>query len=435
MSLYSAFYDSVRQKKDLLKTTDRTGTLKDFRACLKLDYLIYGSILFTDAQIFDGAMFHEMANDDYYWDDFVSFIKKSEHGSIIIRHGMNNLSDRIDSCLSNPTFELSSLDLYDNETIEEVKDTRSEAIKNNLLKSSSKNLYYRNMSRIKSFLLNNDLVDKGIFSSWINDTYNRNMLSLFRDKPYYYDSFLETLKRFRDYSELNEVIDLVAEQFDVNTGSIPRRSDWKLMLDMIINKTSNNELKDAANDLLLYLNDCYVCLCAHQHRCDFASLESPFSFSKDRHKLSIEDDYHSDVMSIGLNNKLWNNFREENFDKFLERLHYENIRNIKKEWLASLYSEGRNFDINLLLKLMREIFTQYYKDINITSFSEFQADIYQNGIDTFLGLCLGRKVIKPLKDCYSEIKNNAIILNIDKFTGVIANDISAQITTQYDNKI
>ena len=60
MSIYSAFYDAVRQKQDMLNTSDRVATIKDFKVSLKMNYLIYGTVVFTDAQIFDGSVFHAM---------------------------------------------------------------------------------------------------------------------------------------------------------------------------------------------------------------------------------------------------------------------------------------------------------------------------------------------------------------------------------------
>lgn len=445
MSIYSAFFDSVKQKETVLDTSDQKdyiGKMKDFRASLKLDYLIYGSILFTDAQIFDGAMFHIMANDNYYWEDFVNFIKKSTPGSIVIRHGLNSISERIDDCLSREKFELSSLAIYDEDTISDVTKSRTKAVRNNRLKGTSNNSFYRNMSYIKKSLSGSDILAKGVYSSWDKGRNRRHLLSLFRHNHSYYKSFRDHLKSFNnqlkpfdDYDKLSQTMEDLGKAFNYRSNSTPKRSEWKIPLDTIIRESDNEDFKEVVNKLLLYLDDCYISLHAYQHRCKFASLVSPFSFDEYKHKQPAENIYQPNIMGVGVDDEVWDALRDECFDEFLKRLRYDHIRSIRDKWLSSLYSDGANFDAKLLRKLINEVFIGYFSGIKIKTFSAYHTERVANLFDAGAEVIVGRKIIKPIANLTGEIKNNQIIVDFRRLVKDIEGNISDQIATRDGNSI
>lgn len=435
MSIYSAFYDAVRQKQDMLNTSDRVATIKDFKVSLKMNYLIYGTVVFTDAQIFDGSVFHAMLleKDKFYWNEFVGFLRESVDGSIKIRHGEGSFAERLQSCLTDPTFGLSSLELYDKETIVDVNKTRQYAVTERMLTASSDNPFYKNLSIIKKEFMSKRLRDKEIYSSWVNEKNGRGLLSLFIDKPQYQDSFKNQMNQYRDYDKLRPALEIIDEQFDTKTGKIPRRSEWIYHLYNVIDNPKNEkETRNAANRLLLSLNDCYVALCAHQHRCYFVSLQSPFSFSNPQQVLPDEEDrFDPDSRHVFISDEVWEAMRDEPYHDFLEKMRQERFRKKRQEWLDSLYRDGRDFNPKLLHYLVGQLYVDYAKGVTTLSFTDYQKEQALQSARDIAELSPASKCIKPIDFAVGKHKGFMFNKNIKR----TERDITDKILTEYDNII
>lgn len=485
MSIYSAFFDSVKQKEEVLGSDDHIGLIKDFRAKLKMDYLIYGSVVFTDAQIFDGAVFHAMLNeDDHYWIDFVDFIKTSSRGSILIKHGNNSLSERIDYCLGKEDFELSSLAIYDEATISEVNLSRNQAVDAGMVTYATDNQFYYNISQIKNTLERDEIKNRNVFSSWDAPENRHHMLRLFQGNSSYYTSFMnqlnsfkQQLQQYKEFGALKPTIANIENQFNPKiTDLIPRRSDWKVDIDNLIKESDNDDFIELANKLLLFLSDCYITLCAHQHECQFASLESPFSLEpKDRLLTTNEWSeiikrlkktiQQQNILGIYLSDELLQHLREESFADFLSNIRRDQISNPRKKWLESLYDKSDQFDGKLLNDLIGEVYSLYYPSHEVRKYQNIGQDMTRGTINSLLeladlaipaGILMGSqldtkpaifllaltavyktvKIVKFLKPLYDEQKDYITILTDTKSTGKdVVNQMNLQKVTQFDNMI
>ena len=62
--LLSGKYDSTKQRAVLLNG-DRLRNFKSYTATMRLELLLTGHLILTDAQFFDGLYFHWVAHDKY----------------------------------------------------------------------------------------------------------------------------------------------------------------------------------------------------------------------------------------------------------------------------------------------------------------------------------------------------------------------------------
>jgi hypothetical protein len=386
--------------------------------------------------------------------------------------------------LGNEDFELSSLAIYDEYTISNVNDSRIEAVDAGKVTDASDNQFYYNISQIKNTLMSDKIKRNRVFSSWDAPENKRSMLGLFQGNSPYYKSFKNKLnsfelqlKPYKEYQVLTPIIETIENQFNPEVVDlIPRRSDWKSDIDNLIKGSDNDDFIELANKLLLFLSDCYITLCAHQHKCQFASLESPFSLGDDS-KLSKIKGWFEDknmlektiknhnTQGIYLSNGLLNSLRDESYDDFLKNIRSDKIQKHRDEWLASFYGKNEPFNAKLLNNLIGEVYTLYYESSKAKEYKNIGQDMIwatipflleladvaiRKGISTAselaqkpeillaaFAVALGSvTIIKLLKPLIGGLIGNAMILAGTKLTEKTAlNLMNLQKVTQFDNMI
>ncbi|GAB1366734.1 hypothetical protein MASR1M36_16050 [Candidatus Cloacimonadaceae bacterium] len=425
MSIYSAYYDSLAQKERVLaNANNHIGVIKDFIATVKLDYLIYGKVVFTDAQIFDGAVIHLMLQDGLkYFRDFVDFMLYTPPGAIVIRHGMDLIGERIQYCIQNTGFELSSLVVYSEEIVQEVQNTRANAVERGLIAEKTINGFYYNIWLIRTMIEEKSLLlNHNNLSSWKNNNY---MLSYFTDNELKHNAFIKTITQFRDHDKLKPITDIVLPQFNPKITSLPLRSAWKIELDAVIDNASD-ELLNQAQVMQKYLSNCYITLCAYQHGCFYSSLTDPFNLNEIGDTDNVENHFKGTTQfGFGLHVSVFTSLGEESLVDFSNQFRRESVQKYHSIWLDNLMSKN-DIDQDSLAKLFMQTLLPYYTQSELIEKIQTWSDTYLPPIAVFIPPVAfihtyGTMIIKLIQ----RHKNNRVV-NIRAFSDEITECLNMQ---------
>lgn len=330
---YGGHYDSVKQGyvRDALNNDPNKAApwqpqlVERYTARLRLDILFAGSVIITDAQFYDGVIFHELMAEENARKDFLNFLRiTAEQQSPLIE--VRRRQDGLAGIVFKP-FKFSSVS--SNKISQEIREAMQRAKDAGKTFSSVKHAFQEYASfaddnntklaieELAERLLYLDNIPPGIFRTWDSA---RSIVDGFKLARAEYKAMSKDKKDFEIPRWGNREVDEILEKIDIEMQKdFPNRSE----VERLIREAKINNPAHAVwlNGLYGAINQIFNRAFAYQHICNSMDLgDTPAGLGEFGEPFDI------------LSPQLVEDLGTESWKEFLHRITRDPIRTYWQEW-------------------------------------------------------------------------------------------------------
>jgi len=332
---YGGHYDSVKQGyvRDALNNDPNKAApwqpqlIERYTARLRLDILFAGSVIITDAQFYDGAIFHELMAEENARKDFLNFLRVTagqQSPLIEVRRRAKGLGAIVFKPFKFSSVASNKVSREIREAMQKAKDAGVTETFTSVKQAFQEYANYADNNNTKiaieelaERLLYLDNIPAGIFREWDSA---RNIVDGFKLAKAEYKFLSKDKKDFEIPRWGNREVDEVLEKVDVELQKdFPNRSEIeRLVRDAKVNNPAH---ADWLNSLYGAINQIFNRAFAYQHVCNCMDLgDAPASLSDFGEPFDL------------LSPQLIEDLGTQSWKEFLHKITHDPIKTYWQEW-------------------------------------------------------------------------------------------------------